>query len=77
MDDSPTTDVGQYGVRFADGSVSRRWNGRTQRQRATEELARLRAKYPNDDLALVVRADRDAPWVVVEEEQEHGHERDR
>ena len=57
-----------YGVRFRDGSVRHPWNGRTQLQRATEELARLRKEYPGDAEAIVLvsRPGPDGPWVEVE-----------
>lgn len=58
----------QYGVRFNDGSIRDSWNGRTQRERAIAELVRLRAEYPRDDMALVRRAGRAAPWMVVDGE---------
>jgi hypothetical protein len=58
----------QYGVRFGDGSIRDCWNGYSQRRRATDELARLRAEYPRDNMALVRRAGRDAPWETVDGE---------
>ena len=60
----PAPDGYQYGVRFMDGSVAARWNGRTQRQRAEEYLAYLREEYSPDRFSLVRRRP-DGPWEAV------------
>jgi hypothetical protein len=41
------------------------WNGRTQLQRAAEELARLAWRYPGDAFELVTRPDPASPWERV------------
>lgn len=42
----------RYGVMYDDGSVSTRWNGRTQRERAQAEVDRLGARYKRDNITL-------------------------
>lgn len=54
----------RYGVRFADGSVSQTFNGRTQRMQAEKEAQRLAKKYPRDAIHLVRRTI-DSDWVPV------------
>lgn len=68
----PDPDGFQYGVRFSDGSITARWNGRTQQARATEYLEKVLAlqrawiaasgydREP-DRLALIRRRP-DGPW---------------
>lgn len=56
------TGDGEWGVMFNDGSVMHRWNGRTQKMRALEEVAECNRLYPRDRITLAWRADRDAPW---------------
>lgn len=58
----------QYGVRFHDGSVGARWNGRTQREQALSYLRWLRERYPRDanGYALVRRSAMDAEWEEPE-----------
>jgi len=48
-----TPDGYRYGVRFSDGSVRAIWNGKTQRERAEEEAARLAVAYAPDRYELV------------------------
>jgi hypothetical protein len=59
---------GEWGVRWRDGSVSHPWNGRTQRQRAEEFLAKIKVEYPGDasTYRLVWRMNRDSEWQVLE-----------
>lgn len=40
----------RYGVMHDDGSVTQRWNGPTQRERAQEQADRLAARYPGDHI---------------------------
>lgn len=56
----------QWGVMFMDGSVRHCWNGKTQRERATEERDRLNTEYSPDRFRLVYRESMKSPWVVVE-----------
>jgi hypothetical protein len=49
----------QYGAMFKDGTVTHRWNGRTQRQRITEFMA------VTPGCTLVSRATRTSPWHEV------------
>jgi hypothetical protein len=46
----------RYGVRHDDGSVSARWNGRTQRRRVEDEADRLAVIYAPDRIEPVRRA---------------------
>lgn len=61
-----TGDGWQYGVRFRDGSVAARWNGRTQQQRAEEYALALAARYPGEaargGFEVVRRAGRAGAW---------------
>lgn len=56
----------QYGVRFGDGSVSAKWNGRTQRARAEADAARIvadqMARVGRHDPIVPVRRRRGGPW---------------
>lgn len=54
----------EFGIRFGDGSVRHPWNGRTQLQRAGEELEHLRAEYPGDPFELVGRVS-PGPWAPL------------
>ena len=73
----------RYGVMFNDGSVSEIWNGRTQRERATEEVARLAAEHSRDHITLArmrpgeawARTDTDGgPWAGFSEEESETQE---
>lgn len=56
----------RWGVMFGDGSVRSRWNGQTQRQRATEEADKLRTAWPQDDITLAYREGPGHPWFRVD-----------
>lgn len=72
--DSRFDDEGwHYGVMYHDGSVSDRWNGRTQRQRAEESIresyAWCNARRPDGDYIdrfTLVRQRPGQPWQLVE-----------
>lgn len=51
----------QYGVRFNDGGVLARWNGRTQRERVEEAAARWAKIYYPDNI-VPVRHRLKEPW---------------
>lgn len=57
----------RWGVMFNDGSVARRWNGHTARQRAEEYLRRMHVMYPGDRITLAYRPSPDEPWERVDE----------
>lgn len=52
----------EWGVRFADGSVMRCFNGKTARQRAEAEAASLSEKYHPDRIVPVRRVLTVGPW---------------
>ena len=59
----PAPDGYQYGVRFQDGGVAARWNGRTQRQRAQAYIEQVQAQQRQ---WLAERgSDRKPDWLVL------------
>ena len=56
----------EWGVMFADGSVAQRWNGRTQRARADDEVKRLQEEYPDGGITLAHLID--GVWTRVGEQ---------
>ena len=58
-------DAPQWGVMFHDGSVRHPWNGRTAQDHARAEALRLHRDYGRDNIRLVYRENRDAPWMIV------------
>lgn len=46
----------RYGVMFNDGSVTNRWNGHSQRERAERYLAMCKEAYPGDNITLARQA---------------------
>jgi hypothetical protein len=69
-----TADGWIYGVRFGDGSVSSRWSGSTQRERAVEEIEAIHARaiaFRGEelrpvDLCVLVRRRAGGSWEVAE-----------
>lgn len=51
----------RYGVMFGDRSIRQRWNGRTQREHAEAEAARLAREYPGSHITPA-RARPDGAW---------------
>lgn len=56
----------RYGVMFNDGSVTERWNGHTQRQRAELHAWLWALLYKPDNITLARRLP-DGPWERVTE----------
>lgn len=54
----------RYGVMFNDGSVLDRWNGRTQRERASEAAERWAREFAPDNIT-VARRRHGEPWTRV------------
>jgi hypothetical protein len=54
----------RYGVMFSDGSVSERWNGRTQREQAQRDADDAAREYAPDRITLARRKPGE-PWERV------------
>ena len=52
----------RYGVMFNDGSVSERWNGKTQREQAEHEARQCNQLFPRDNITLARRRP-GQPWT--------------